>query len=188
MLNIAHQFTSVRYKIKKREKKRLILLLEHVMYISNLSHRQQLKIFLVTFVCRWDFEISPDIFKQLLTINFIVFRLINSKKHISVAPVYIFSDIELAIINLIRECFPSASIRDCYFHLTSNLWKHVTNSLRKNYKNDKNFKIFIFEILSLKEQQLFKRFAIFGALEAVILPTSMKALKQFQSIINCIKF
>ncbi|RMZ99549.1 hypothetical protein BpHYR1_012475 [Brachionus plicatilis] len=110
------------------------------------------------------FEISPDIFKQLFTINVIknnrnlplvycflpnkqqktYIKLFNNlkSKGISVIPVYIFSDFELAIMNSIRECFPGAQIGGCYFHLTSNLWKHVTNGLRKDHKNDKNFKIY----------------------------------------------
>ena len=49
-------------------------------------------------------------------------------------------DFETAAINAIRNVLPQTDISDCFFHLSSNLWKHIQRAgLQKRYMNDPQF-------------------------------------------------
>lgn len=50
------------------------------------------------------------------------------------------TDFEAAAINAVKKCFPLSEIHCCFFHLTSNVWKHVQAcGLQSLYNNDADF-------------------------------------------------
>lgn len=103
------------------------------------------------------FDISPSLFRQLFTINVLLsgrnlpvlyafladktekiytrlFETIKSK--VENEPDYIFCDFEKGILNSIEKFYKNSNISGCWFHLVSNLYKHVqSNGLVKIYKN-----------------------------------------------------
>ena len=51
-------------------------------------------------------------------------------------------DFETAAINSIRNVLPQTDISGCFFHLSSNLWKHIQRAgLQERYKNDPQFRL-----------------------------------------------
>ena len=74
-------------------------------------------------------EVSYVLFFNLLT------------GYIRVPPRSIMTDFEKAALNALRKSFKDASIQGCYYHLVSNLWKHVVNEgLKKFYSENKQFR------------------------------------------------
>ena len=95
------------------------------------------------------FDVSPKLFKQLFTVNIIVknrnlpmlYALLPDKTeisytlvfkfiqgYISIPPKSVLVDFEKAALNAIAKTFKETSIQGCYFHLASNMWKHVNNN------------------------------------------------------------
>lgn len=103
------------------------------------------------------FEISPTLFKQLFTINVIesgrniplLYAFLSDKeqetysrlfeilsKRLNSSPAYILCDFEKAILNSLQHYFPSSTISGCWFHLASNLYKHLqSNGLVQQYRS-----------------------------------------------------
>ncbi|CAF1121885.1 unnamed protein product [Brachionus calyciflorus] len=110
------------------------------------------------------FDISPDVFIQLFTVNIIkggknlpllyallpnkekssyerVFKFIS--KNVSNKPEFIVSDFEQAILNCVTKYYSKSKVSGCYFHLASNLWKKVSKKgLVKTYRLNENFRKF----------------------------------------------
>ncbi|CAF0828909.1 unnamed protein product [Brachionus calyciflorus] len=108
------------------------------------------------------FSVTPNAFFQIFTINVnknnrnlaLVYSFLPNKQQITYTrlfnilksnglsniPQHIMCDFELAVINSIKKCFPGTNIGGCYFHLTANIWKHVTNGPRKAHKTDAEFR------------------------------------------------
>ena len=97
------------------------------------------------------FEISPELFKQVVTIN-IIFRgknlplvyslvankaektyakffnmLIENDEIPTVEPKRIVIDFEKSIINAIKKTMPKSTISCCYFHFSQSMWRNVQN-------------------------------------------------------------
>ena len=55
-------------------------------------------------------------------------------------PHYIHCDFEQAMINAVRECFPEATVKGCFFHLVQSMQRHILSSgLRRRYNTDPEF-------------------------------------------------
>lgn len=60
------------------------------------------------------------------------------------------TDFEAAAINAVKKCFPLSEIHCCYFHFTSNVWKHVQAcGLQSLYNNDGDFALQIRLLIAL---------------------------------------
>ncbi|CAF0812115.1 unnamed protein product [Brachionus calyciflorus] len=103
------------------------------------------------------FDISPSLFKQLFTINVLLNgrnlpllyaflvdksektyrRLFNFIKEFVYCDFeYIFCDFEKGILNAVEFFFSKSQISGCWFHLASNLYKHIQqNGLVSTYRN-----------------------------------------------------
>ncbi|RNA10273.1 hypothetical protein BpHYR1_037581 [Brachionus plicatilis] len=110
------------------------------------------------------FNISPDTFTQVFTVNVIinnknlplVFALLPNKQKVSYSrvfeclvsnvsnkPKYIMSDFEKGITSCVKEIFKGTNVGGCYFHLASNLWKKVVNNgSRKVFRKEEVFRKF----------------------------------------------
>ncbi|RMZ93558.1 Ragulator complex LAMTOR3 [Brachionus plicatilis] len=92
------------------------------------------------------FEISPSLFRQLFTINVLVngrnLPVLNAfladktekiytrlfefiKYRVNNEPGNLFCDFEKGILNSIEKSYKRTNISVCWFHLVSNLYKHV---------------------------------------------------------------
>ena len=113
--------------------------------------------------CDGTFDVAPKLFRQLYTVNIIVknknlpmvYALIPDKSQVSyvlffkflsgyirIPPRSIMTDFEKAALNAIRKNFQETSLQGCYFHLASNLWKHVVNEgLKVFYCENKEFRM-----------------------------------------------
>ena len=59
-------------------------------------------------------------------------------------------DFERAGINAIQTQFPTAQVYGCFYHLSSNIWKHIQSSgLQAHYVNDDEFSIHLRMIAAL---------------------------------------
>ena len=59
-------------------------------------------------------------------------------------------DFETAAINAIRNILPQTDISGCFFHLSSNLWKHIQRAgLQERYMNDLKFGLQLCRIAAL---------------------------------------
>ena len=108
------------------------------------------------------FEVSPSIFFQLYTIHAIhngriipcVFALLPNKTQITYdrlfgqvtqhmqghIPTDFLMDFENAAMNSVANAFNGVNIKDCFFHLSSNVWKKIQNNgLKQLYENDREF-------------------------------------------------
>ena len=107
------------------------------------------------------FKSVPAIYAQLYTIHaqvngeiFPCFYALLSNKNLNIynrlftevyrltgnlgdEPNDILFDFELAAMNAFRQVLPNTDIKGCYYHLCSNMWKHVQNNgLQQRYNND----------------------------------------------------
>lgn len=120
------------------------------------------------------FDVSPELFKQVVTINIIfrgknlplVYALIPNKAEKSYKafftmlltndevalrePVRILIDFEKAIINAINATMPNTIVSGCYFHLTQSLWRNVqTKGLVSLYDQEKSVRLVIRRLMAL---------------------------------------
>ena len=59
-------------------------------------------------------------------------------------------DFETAAINTTRNVLPLTDISGCFFHLSSNLWKHIQHAgLQERYMNDPQFGLKLCTIAAL---------------------------------------
>lgn len=59
-------------------------------------------------------------------------------------------DFEAGAMNAVNKSFPMAQVHGCYFHFTSNVWKHVqSNGLQTVYNNDGDFALQIRMLIAL---------------------------------------
>ena len=114
-------------------------------------------------VCRWH-KVCPPLFFQLYTVHAqnngrilpCIFGLLPNKfqapsteffvqvRNLAIlhgdGPNAILFDFERAAINAASEEFPQADMKGCFFHLSSNLWKHIQRfGLQGRYQNDDVF-------------------------------------------------
>ena len=108
------------------------------------------------------FKLCPQIFSQICTIHALVnhevlscvFALLPSKTEIVYEQFFktvcnavrnnngndpdgFLADFETAAINAIRNVSPQTDISGCFFHLSSNLWKHIQRAgLQERYMNE----------------------------------------------------
>lgn len=119
------------------------------------------------------FKVSPTVFYQLFTIHALVqdsvvpciFALLPDKSHETYVrlwrgiidnvdqtldPQSVLSDFELASVQAIRDTFPNAAVKGCFFHLGQSLWRHVQQyNLANLYKENEGIRVKIKSLLSL---------------------------------------
>ncbi|KAG0442166.1 hypothetical protein DMUE_0484 [Dictyocoela muelleri] len=65
-------------------------------------------------------------------------------------PEYVIFDLETAVLNTIKEIFPSTNIRTCQFHYSQTIWRNIQkHNLSLQYKEDERFDYFINSLISL---------------------------------------
>ena len=74
----------------------------------------------------------------------------NAVRGLGNGPVEVLLDFERAGINAIQTQFPTAQVYGCFYHLSSNIWKHIQSSgLQAHYVNDDEFSIHLRMIAAL---------------------------------------
>ena len=64
----------------------------------------------------------------------------NAVKNIGNDPVGILVDFEVAAINAIGNVMPALQISGCFYHLSSNLWRHIQRAgLQERYMTEEQF-------------------------------------------------
>ena len=127
--------------------------------------------------CDGTFKVCPDIFYQLYTIHAqvngrvlpCVYGLLPNKTQNTYSrffneiwrnslvaypnallPTEILFDFEIAAHNAARTAFNGVDVKGCFFHLCSNIWKHVVDVGLKNiYVNDPEFALCVRMISAL---------------------------------------
>ncbi|RNA00587.1 hypothetical protein BpHYR1_016466 [Brachionus plicatilis] len=106
-------------------------------------------------LCDETFDAAPAVFKQLFTLHNIkngknlplVYALFSNKQEstytkffrfiserVTLSPLSVSCDYELAIINAIEEVYPDSEIAGCFFHLKKSIWRHIQeNNLAAKY-------------------------------------------------------
>ena len=80
----------------------------------------------------------------------------NAVRGLGNGPVEVLLDFERAGINAIQTQFPTAQVYGCFYHLSSNIWKHIQSSgLQAHYVNDDEFSIHLRMIAALAFVPLF---------------------------------
>ena len=74
----------------------------------------------------------------------------NAVRGLGNGSVEVLLDFERAGINAIQTQFPTAQVYGCFYHLSSNIWKHIQSSaLQAHYVNDDEFSIHLRMIAAL---------------------------------------
>ena len=49
-------------------------------------------------------------------------------------------DFERAALNSVGQVYPNTEFKGCFYHFSSNVWKHIQNfGLQNHYQDDENF-------------------------------------------------
>ena len=111
--------------------------------------------------CDGTFKVCPEIFYQVYTIHALVngrvlpclFALLPNKNQqtyqiffreisnlVPGIPQDILFDFERAAMNTMQLLLPNVEIKGCFFHLSSNIWKHIQSAgLQERYNEDPEF-------------------------------------------------
>ena len=53
-------------------------------------------------------------------------------------------DFERAALNSVRQVYPNTEFKRCFYHFSSNIWKHIQNlGLQNHYQDDENFALWL---------------------------------------------
>ena len=56
----------------------------------------------------------------------------------------ILMDFERAALNSVRQVYPNTEFKRCFYHFSSNIWKHIQNlGLQNHYQDDENFALWL---------------------------------------------
>ena len=60
------------------------------------------------------------------------------------SPTDILLDFKLAALNSVRQVYPNTELKGCFYHFSSNIWKHIQNlGLQNHYQDDENFVLWL---------------------------------------------
>ena len=60
------------------------------------------------------------------------------------SPTDILMDFKLAALNSVRQVYPNTELKGCFYHFSSNIWKHIQNlGLQNHYQDDENFALWL---------------------------------------------
>ena len=60
------------------------------------------------------------------------------------SPTDILMDFKLAALNSVRQVYPNTELKGCFYHFSSNIWKHIQNlGLQNHYQDDENFVLWL---------------------------------------------
>ena len=60
------------------------------------------------------------------------------------SPTDILMNFQRAALNFVRQVYPNTEIKGCFYHFSSNIWKHIQNfGLQNPYHNDENFALWL---------------------------------------------
>ena len=53
-------------------------------------------------------------------------------------------DFERDALNYVCQVYPNAEYKGCFYHFSSNIWKHIQNlGLQNHYQHNKNFALWL---------------------------------------------
>ena len=53
-------------------------------------------------------------------------------------------DFERATLNSVGQVYPNTEFKGCFYHFSSNIWKHIQNlGLQNHYQDDQNFGLWL---------------------------------------------
>ena len=107
------------------------------------------------------FKVCPQIFFQIYTIHaqingrilHCIYALLPNKteetytrlfreveQHVANSPTDILMDFQRAALNSVFQVYPNTEFKGCFYHFSSNVWKHIQNlGLQNHYQDDENF-------------------------------------------------
>ena len=60
------------------------------------------------------------------------------------SPTDILIDFEWAALNSVGQVYPNTEFKGCFYHFSSNIWKHIQNlGLQNHYQDDENFALWL---------------------------------------------
>ena len=60
------------------------------------------------------------------------------------SPTDILMDFERAALNSVGQVYPNTEFKGCFYHFSSNIWKHIQNlGLQNHYQDDENFALWL---------------------------------------------
>ena len=66
------------------------------------------------------------------------------EQHVANSPTDILMDFERAALNSVRQVYPNTEFKRCFYHFSSNIWKHIQNlGLQNHYQGDENFALWL---------------------------------------------
>ena len=111
------------------------------------------------------FKVCPQIFFQIYTIHAqingrilpCIYALLPNKteetytrlfreveQHVANSPTDILMDFERAALNSVGQVYPNTEFKGCFYHFSSNIWKHIQNlGLQNHYQDDENFALWL---------------------------------------------
>ena len=111
------------------------------------------------------FKVCPQIFFQIYTIHAqingrilpCIYALLPNKteetytrlfreveQHVANSPTDILMDFERAALNSVGQVYPNTEFKGCFYHFSSNIWKHIQNlGLQNPYQDDENFALWL---------------------------------------------
>ena len=66
------------------------------------------------------------------------------EQHVANSPTDILMDFERAALNSVGQVYPNTEFKGCFYHFSSNIWKHIQNlGLQNHYQDDENFALWL---------------------------------------------
>ena len=60
------------------------------------------------------------------------------------SPADVLMNFERAALNSVHQVYPNTEFKGCFYHFSSNVWKHIQNlGLQNHYKDDENFALWL---------------------------------------------
>ena len=66
------------------------------------------------------------------------------QQHVENSPTDIVMNFERAALNSVHQLYSNTVLKGCFYHLSSNMWKHIQNlGLQNHYQDDENFVLWL---------------------------------------------
>ena len=149
------------------------------------------------------FKTAPVLFFQLYTVHALVnertipcvYALLQNKTqatyielfeklttlNVSLKPVSIMIDFELAVINSLERVFLDSEIKGCFFHLSQNIYRKIQeNGLQQRYQEDSDFTLKLRMIPALAVVPIDEVVGAFEELSKILPPESRTVADYFE--------
>ena len=125
------------------------------------SHKTGLVMELLRFVSRYFFKYTLFFHKLTERILPCIYALLPNKtdtrlsipeveQHVANPPTDILVELKQAASNSVLQVYPNNKLKGCFYHFSSNIWKHIQNlGLQNHYQDDENFALWFCMLFAL---------------------------------------